>query len=81
MLYSKRWSRREGVYYTLRPRSQELSLRLQSRRRRPCAIIYSLFSSCKAADIETRTWLEDILNRLPGHEGDLADLLPGNWRH
>ena len=45
------------------------------------AIVYSLFSSCKAAGIETRTWLEDILTRLPGHEGDLADLLPGNWRH
>ena len=45
------------------------------------AIVYSLFSSCKAAGIETRTWLEDILTRLPSHEGDLADLLPGNWRH
>ena len=45
------------------------------------AIVYSLFSSCKAAGIEARAWLEDILIRLPSHEGDLADLLPGNWRH
>ena len=44
-------------------------------------VLYSLFSSCKAAEIETRTWLEDILTRLPSHKGDLADLLPGNWRH
>ena len=45
------------------------------------AIVYSLFSSCKAAGIEARAWLEDILIRLPSQEGDLADLLPGNWRH
>ena len=45
------------------------------------AIVYSLFSSCKAAGIEARAWLEDILIRLPSHEGDLTDLLPGNWRH
>ncbi len=29
------------------------------------AIVYSLFSSCKAAKIETRTWLEDVLKRIP----------------
>ena len=45
------------------------------------AIVYSLFSSCKAAGIEPREWLEDILTRLPGHTGNLSDLLPGNWRH
>ena len=44
------------------------------------AIVYSLFSSCKAAKIETRAWLEDILTRLPGHKGDLSSLLPGNWQ-
>ena len=44
------------------------------------AIVYSLFSSCKAAGIEARAWLEDILVRLPGHNGDLGCLLPGNWR-
>lgn len=44
------------------------------------AIVYSLFSSCKAAQIETRTWLEDILTRLPGYSGDLSCLLPGNWQ-
>ena len=44
------------------------------------AIVYSLFSSCKAAGIDTRSWLEDILTRLPSHEGDLSVLLPGNWQ-
>ena len=37
-------------------------------------------SSNKAAGIEARAWLEDILVRLPGHNGDLGCLLPGNWR-
>ena len=44
------------------------------------AIVYSLFSSCKAAGIEARTWLEDILVRLPQHHVDLEELLPGNWQ-
>lgn len=44
------------------------------------AIVYSLLSSCKAAGIEPREWLEDILVRLPGFKGDLAQLLPGNWQ-
>ena len=29
------------------------------------AIVYSLFSSCKAHDVDVRTWLEDILKRIP----------------
>ena len=44
------------------------------------AIIYSLFSSCKAARVDTRIWLEDVLVRLPGYKGDLAGLLPSNWK-
>jgi len=44
------------------------------------AIVYSLFSSCKAAGIEVRAWLEDILVRLPGYHGNLEELLPGNWQ-
>ena len=44
------------------------------------AIIYSLFSSCKAAGVDTRIWLEDVLVRLPGYKGDLAGLLPSNWK-
>jgi len=42
------------------------------------AIVYSLFSSCKAAQIETRTWLEDVLKRIPS-EKSIEQLLPGNW--
>ena len=42
------------------------------------AIVYSLFSSCKAAGIDTRAWLEDILKRLPS-EKNMDALLPANW--
>ena len=44
------------------------------------AIMYSLFASCKAAGVDIRTWLEGILVRLPGYKGNLADLLPTNWK-
>ena len=43
------------------------------------AIVYSLFSSCKAHDIDVRSWLEDTLKRLPA-EKNISLLLPGNWR-
>ena len=47
------------------------------------AIAYSLISSCKAAGVDPRIWMEDVLKRLPEYElgkGDLAELLPGNWQ-
>ena len=43
------------------------------------AIVYSLFSSCKAHDIDVRIWLEDILKRIPT-EKDINLLLPSNWQ-
>ena len=43
------------------------------------AIVYSLFSCCKAHDIDVRTWLVDILKRIPT-EKDINQLLPGNWK-
>ena len=43
------------------------------------AIVYSLFSSCKAHGIDTRPWLEDTLKRLPA-ETDIDSLLPCNFR-
>ena len=43
------------------------------------AIVYSLFSSCKAHDIDDRTWLVDILKRIPTEKG-INQLLPGNWK-
>ena len=42
------------------------------------AIVYSLFASCKAAGVDTREWLEDILRRIPT-EKNLEALLPCNW--
>lgn len=42
------------------------------------AIVYALFASCKAAGVDTREWLEDILKRLPT-EKNPETLLPCNW--
>ena len=43
------------------------------------AIVYSLFASCRAHDIEIRPWLEDTLRRLPS-EKDITMLLPEKWQ-
>ena len=43
------------------------------------AIMYSLFASCKAADVDIRSWLVDILGRLPSYKGSLLNLLPAQW--
>ena len=54
--------------------------RMQSVR---AAIAYSLISSCKVVGIDPRTWMEDVLKRLPEYElgnGNLSELLPGNWQ-
>ena len=42
------------------------------------AIVYSLFSICKAAEVDARAWLEDVLRRVP-IEKKLETLLPGHW--
>jgi transposase len=45
-------------------------------------IIYSLITSCKAAEVEPRIWLEDVLGKLPLYESsgkDVSELLPRNW--
>ena len=42
------------------------------------AVVYSLFSCCKAAGVDTRTWLEDVLRRIPA-ERNLVNLLPARW--
>lgn len=42
------------------------------------AIVYSLFACCKAADIDARIWLEDVLTRIPT-EKNIEELLPCNW--
>ena len=43
------------------------------------AIVYSLFSSCKAHDVDVRSWLEDTLRRIPT-EKSIDQLLPCNWQ-
>lgn len=52
------------------------------------AVVYSLFSSCKALGIDERTWLEDVLVRVKkGKDGKISNtpeelkaLLPANWQ-
>ena len=43
------------------------------------AIVYSLFSCCKAHDIDVREWLEGTLKRIPT-EKHIDQLLPCNWK-
>ena len=43
------------------------------------AIVYSLFSSCKAHGVDVRSWLEDILQRIPTEKA-IDQLLPCNWQ-
>lgn len=48
------------------------------------AVMYSLFGCCKAADVNPREWLVDVLTRIPeynqDYSRDLAELLPHNWK-
>lgn len=43
------------------------------------AIVYSLFSSCKAHGVDVRSWLEDTLKRIPAEKA-IDQLLPANGR-
>ena len=43
------------------------------------AIAYSLIASCKATDVDVRTWLVDVLGRIPSHKGPWRNLLPAYW--
>ncbi|SHF92103.1 Transposase [Mariniphaga anaerophila] len=49
------------------------------------AVIYSLLGCCKAADVNPREWLTDVLTKIPVYNNDysldLADLLPHNWKN
>jgi len=49
------------------------------------AVIYSLLGCCKAANVNPREWLTDVLTRIPIYNNDysldLADLLPHNWKN
>jgi len=46
------------------------------------AIVYSLIGTCKAAGIEPREWLEDVLTKIPYYlrdDRDMTELLPRTW--
>lgn len=46
------------------------------------AIVYSLIGTCKAAGVDSRIWMEDVLQKIPYYqlEGrDMTELLPSIW--
>lgn len=46
------------------------------------AIVYSLIGTCKAAGVEPRQWMEDVLCQIPYYERDgrdMSELLPREW--
>lgn len=48
------------------------------------AIVYSLIASCKAADVDPRQWMEDVLAKISFYKKenkDLSELLPRNWKN
>jgi transposase len=48
---------------------------------RRAAAIYTLIETCKLNDVDARTWLADVLARLPDHPArQITDLLPWNWK-
>lgn len=47
------------------------------------AIVYSLIATCKAAGVDPRTWMEDVLRKIPYYqrdERDMTELMPYNWK-
>lgn len=48
------------------------------------AIIYSLISSCKAANVDPREWMTDVLIKLPVYKEskrNISELLPRYWEN
>jgi transposase len=43
------------------------------------AIAYSFIASCKAAGVDIRTWLVDVLGQIPSYKGPWRNLLPAHW--
>ena len=45
------------------------------------AAIYTLIETCKLNDVDARTWLADVLDRIADHPASkITDLLPWNWK-
>lgn len=46
------------------------------------AMMYSLFASCKANDVNPFDWLKDVLQRMPDTKlSVIAEFLPNNWKN
>ena len=46
------------------------------------SMMYSFIASCKANDIDSRSWFEDVIRRIPEYEYgqmDVSPLLPQHW--
>ena len=45
-------------------------------------MMYSFIATCKAKDIDPRSWFEDVIRRIPEYEYgemDVSMLLPQHW--
>jgi transposase len=44
-------------------------------------MVLAICLPCKLNDVDARTWLADVLNRIADHPASkIADLLPWNWK-
>ena len=47
------------------------------------SMMYSFIATCKANDVDPRTWFEDVIRRIPEYENgqmDVTPLLPQHWK-
>jgi hypothetical protein len=47
------------------------------------SMMYSFIATCKANDVDPRSWFEDVIRRIPEYERgqmDVTPLLPQHWK-